>query len=107
MTLSPERLEKLEDVLVELNRASAAHILPLFRAEHGLRDKGGAAGFDPVTEADIGAEKVIRGLLQQLLPDHGVIGEELGEERPGSSCGCWTRWMGPGPSSPACRPGAR
>jgi histidinol phosphatase-like enzyme (inositol monophosphatase family) len=82
MTLSPDQLEDLEVILVELNRASAMHILPLFRAENGLRDKGGAAGFDPVTEADVGAEKVIRRLLEELCPDHGVIGEELGEDRP-------------------------
>ena len=28
-------------VLIELNRASAAAILPLFRNDHGLEDKGG------------------------------------------------------------------
>jgi histidinol phosphatase-like enzyme (inositol monophosphatase family) len=77
-----ERLAELEAFLIELNRASAAHILPLFRAAHGLRDKGGAAGFDPVTEADVGAERVIRRLIGEHYPHHGVIGEELGEDRP-------------------------
>ena len=57
-------------------------ILPLFRAEHGLIDKGGAKGFDPVTEADKGAERAIRALISQRYPDHGVIGEEYGEDRP-------------------------
>ncbi|CAN7429767.1 histidinol-phosphatase [Phenylobacterium sp. LjRoot225] len=80
--LPPDRLADLEAFLVELNRASAAHILPLFRADHGLRDKGGSAGFDPVTEADVGAERIIRQLITQFFPDHGVIGEELGEDRP-------------------------
>jgi histidinol phosphatase-like enzyme (inositol monophosphatase family) len=80
--LSPARLAEFESFLVELNRASAAHILPLFRAEHGLKDKGGARGFDPVTEADVGAERVIRRLIAERYPDHGVIGEELGEDRP-------------------------
>jgi len=73
---------ELDDFLVELNRAAAAAILPLFRADHGLIDKGGATGFDPVTEADKGAERAIRALISQRYPDHGVIGEEYGEDRP-------------------------
>jgi histidinol phosphatase-like enzyme (inositol monophosphatase family) len=80
--LSPARLAELDAFLLELNRASAAHILPLFRGDHGLTDKGGAAGFDPVTEADVGAERVIRKLIAERYPDHGVIGEELGYDRP-------------------------
>jgi histidinol phosphatase-like enzyme (inositol monophosphatase family) len=82
--LAPDRLAALEEFLLELNRASAAHILPLFRSDHGLRDKGGPGVFDPVTEADVGAEKVIRGLIGERFPEHGVIGEELGEDRPGA-----------------------
>jgi histidinol phosphatase-like enzyme (inositol monophosphatase family) len=80
--LSHDRLAPLEAFLLELNAAAAGHILPLFRAEHGLRDKGGPAGFDPVTEADVGAEKVLRRLIADRYPEHGVIGEELGEDRP-------------------------
>jgi len=80
--LSPARLAELEAFLIELNRASAAHILPLFRADHGLTDKGGPQGFDPVTEADVGAERVIRQLISERFPEHGVIGEEMGEDRP-------------------------
>jgi histidinol phosphatase-like enzyme (inositol monophosphatase family) len=80
-------LSELDAFLVELNRAAAAAILPLFRADHGLIDKGGAqkdggGGFDPVTEADKGAERAIRALISQHYPDHGVIGEEYGEDRP-------------------------
>ena len=80
--LAPDRIAELDDFLVELNRAAAEAILPLFRAEHGLVDKGGAAGFDPVTEADKGAERAIRALITERFPDHGVIGEEYGEDRP-------------------------
>src|SRR6202035_5332613 len=39
-------------------------------------------GFDPVTEADKGAERAIRALISERYPDHGVIGEEYGEDRP-------------------------
>jgi histidinol phosphatase-like enzyme (inositol monophosphatase family) len=82
MSLSAERLTLLDAFLVELNRASASAILPLFRADHGLEDKGGAGRFDPVTQADKGAEDAIRGLIREHYPDHGVIGEEAGEDRP-------------------------
>jgi len=78
----PASPEEFEPFLIELNRASAEVILPLFRAEHGLEDKGKAGNFDPVTTADRGAEAVIRGLIVKHHPDHGVIGEEYGEDRP-------------------------
>ena len=81
MTLSADRLAELDAFLVELNRASAAAILPLFRADHGLENKL-AGGFDPVTEADKSAERAIRQLIAERYPDHGVIGEEYGEDRP-------------------------
>ncbi len=35
----------------------------------------------PVTEADRGAEQILRGLISQSYPDHGIIGEEYGNER--------------------------
>jgi histidinol phosphatase-like enzyme (inositol monophosphatase family) len=79
--LAPARLAELDAFLLELNRASADVILPLFRADHGLEDKGGAGGFDPVTEADKGAERAIRALISARYPEHGVIGEEYGEDR--------------------------
>lgn len=80
--LAAGRLAELESFLIELNAASADVILPLFRADHGLEDKGGTKGFDPVTAADKGAETAIRKLISQRYPDHGVIGEEHGEDRP-------------------------
>jgi histidinol phosphatase-like enzyme (inositol monophosphatase family) len=78
----PTRLEGLEAFLLELNRAAAGVILPLFRADHGLENKAGAGAFDPVTEADRGAEAAIRALISKRFPEHGVIGEEYGEDRP-------------------------
>src|SRR5882757_2361633 len=80
--LAPDLLDKLDGFIIELNRAAAGVILPLFRADHGLVDKGGARGFDPVTEADKGAERAIRTLISARYPHHGVIGEEYGEDRP-------------------------
>ena len=90
MTLSADRLAALDAFIIDLNQASARAILPLFRADHGLEDKGAGknlprdshAAFDPVTEADRGAETAIRALISERFPEHGVIGEEYGEDRP-------------------------
>lgn len=79
--LPNSRLAELDDFLVELNHAAAGAILPLFRGDHGLSNKY-EVGFDPVTEADKGAERAIRALITARYPDHGVIGEEYGEDRP-------------------------
>src|ERR1043165_1151167 len=80
MSLAPARLSEFDDFIVELNRAAAGAILPLFRGAHGLTNKLDR-GFDPVTEADKGAERAIRKLIAERYPDHGVIGEEYGEDR--------------------------
>jgi histidinol phosphatase-like enzyme (inositol monophosphatase family) len=79
--LTPDRLRKLDAFILELSAEAAAITLPLFRADVPVDDKGGAA-FDPVTEADRGAEAAIRRLITARYPDHGVIGEEYGEDRP-------------------------
>src|ERR1700748_828594 len=82
--LSPNQLSAFEAFAVELARAAGAAILPLFRHENGLEDKGGAQGlaFDPVTAADRGAEAAMRQAIATRFPDHGVIGEEYGEDKP-------------------------
>lgn len=66
---------------VELAHAASAVTLPLFRSGLAAENKA-AAGFDPVTEADRGAEAAIRRLIAARFPDHGVIGEEYGADRP-------------------------
>ena len=74
-------LDEFDAFLIELNRAAAGVILPLFRGDHGLSNKF-QVGFDPVTEADQGAERAIRARIAERYPHHGVIGEEYGEDRP-------------------------
>ena len=81
-SLSAAQIAELDAFLIALNHASSAEILPLFRADHGLEDKGGPKGFDPVTYADKNAEAAIRAHIAKRFPDHGVIGEEYGEDRP-------------------------
>ncbi|WP_312160333.1 histidinol-phosphatase [Phenylobacterium sp.] len=80
--LAAGRLAELDAFLIELNAAAGRVTLPYYRADHGLEDKGGARGFDPVTAADKGAEAAIRELIAERYPEHGVIGEEYGEDRP-------------------------
>jgi histidinol phosphatase-like enzyme (inositol monophosphatase family) len=79
--LSPDRLRKLDAFILELSAEAAAVTLPRFRADTAVENKGGSA-FDPVTEADRGAEAAIRALIAARFPDHGVIGEEYGADRP-------------------------
>jgi len=82
--LDPHRLAGFDSFAVDLAKAAADVILPLFRRENGLEDKGTAkdGAFDPVTAADRGAEAAIRAAIAARYPDHGVIGEEYGEDRP-------------------------
>jgi histidinol phosphatase-like enzyme (inositol monophosphatase family) len=80
--LDEARLAALDAFLIRLNQASADVILPMFRADHGLENKAGPGDYDPVTLADKGAEQAIRQQIAQHFPEHGVIGEEYGEDRP-------------------------
>ena len=75
-------MTSFEAFAVDLARAAAAVILPLFRTDCGEEDKGGPGAFDPVTQADRDAEAAMRRLITERFPDHGVIGEEYGEDRP-------------------------
>ena len=54
-----------------------------------VEDKGHDGWFDPVTEADRGAEKVIRQLIEYRYPSHGISGEEF-PERPAQSPWRWS-----------------
>ncbi|HET7409566.1 MAG TPA: histidinol-phosphatase [Paracoccaceae bacterium] len=73
------QLDGLLRLAGELADAAGAVALPHFRAQALIaQDKGAADGrrFDPVTEADRGAERAIRALLAERRPDDGVFGEE-------------------------------
>jgi myo-inositol-1(or 4)-monophosphatase len=65
-----------------LAQVSGEVILPFFRSSIGAEDKSRGGVFDPVTEADRGAEAAMRRLISQTFPAHGVIGEEYGQDRP-------------------------
>lgn len=66
---------------------SAEVIKPYFRSSLAVSDKG-QGRFDPVSEADQAAERVMREQIQARYPEHGILGEE--EDRvEGSSPWTW------------------
>lgn len=71
----------------KLADAAGAACRPFFRHKIVVTDKGKKA-FDPVTEADRGAERAIRALLKAERPQDGILGEEYGAE-PGTSGRTW------------------
>jgi myo-inositol-1(or 4)-monophosphatase len=68
---------KLADVSGEVIR-------PFFRAPIAVAGKAamidGKPVFDPVTEADKGAERAIRAVIEAERPQDGILGEEYGEK---------------------------
>lgn len=69
--------------------AARRETLPRWESGCAATDKGGAAGFDPVTEADREAEAMIRRLIEHRFPNHGIAGEEM-PERPARSRWSWS-----------------
>ena len=73
MDLSPYR-----DFMIELARRSGELIKPYFaNPDLVVETKSDAT---PVTLADKGAEKLMRGMIHERFPLHGVMGEEYGSE---------------------------
>jgi histidinol phosphatase-like enzyme (inositol monophosphatase family) len=75
---SEQDLLRWRDFALDVAVRAGAAILPHFREPIEIRDKGGARGYDPVTEADRGAETVIREGIAAAWPAHGIHGEEQG-----------------------------
>ncbi len=81
---SSAEIEKLTSFALQLANASAKIILPQFRKNIPITVKA-AAEWDPVTEADKAAERIIREMIEEAFPDHGIIGEEYGTKSTGSA----------------------
>jgi myo-inositol-1(or 4)-monophosphatase len=62
---------------VALAKASASEILPFFRRNTAVEVKDGPV-WDPVTEGDRAGERIIRRMIEERYPDHGIHGEEYG-----------------------------
>ena len=80
--------EKLIAFAHRLADASGAVIRPYFRQRIEVVHKPGVHAFDPVTEADRGAERAIRAIIERERPDDGILGEEYGE-KPGRNSLRW------------------
>jgi myo-inositol-1(or 4)-monophosphatase len=70
-----------ERFVEHLADVSAEAILPFFRTAIAAEDKARGGAFDPVTEADRGAENAMRRLIESTFPSHGVVGEEFDDRR--------------------------
>ena len=72
------------DLIAFANRladVSGAVIRPFFRQRIDVAHKPGKHAFDPVTEADKGAERALRDLITRERPDDAILGEEFGEKK--------------------------
>jgi histidinol phosphatase-like enzyme (inositol monophosphatase family) len=85
------RLEEIDPRLaaaVAAARAAGEVAARYFRAGVEVEWKESATGRSPVTIADREAEQAARSLLASRFPDHGFLGEEMGESGSRS-----TRWI--------------
>ncbi len=72
-----ERAEYLE-FAQQVARQAGAATLPYFRQPMVVFNKHDDGRFDPVTDADKAAERVVRDAVAQRYPKHGLFGEEFG-----------------------------
>ena len=86
--LSGKQISELRDFALELAGLAADETLPRFRAGITVQNKQ-SEDFDPVTDADREAERVIRERIEAQYPEHGILGEEFGEKSTGSDF----RWV--------------
>ncbi|HZC37291.1 MAG TPA: inositol monophosphatase family protein [Sphingomicrobium sp.] len=106
MTGSPadrigSRMQALIAFAQELAAAARAETLSRWTSGCAAEDKDGVA-YDPVTEADREAERVMREMIRTRFPEHGICGEEGGDE-PGSSRWSWSLDPVDGTRSFICR----
>ena len=88
MSFSESELLEYAAFAESLADAARRETLPRFRNAADVTNKAGEA-YDPVTDADREGERVIREMITNAFPDHGIVGEEFGETK---SKGPW-RWV--------------
>jgi len=67
------------NVAIDAAKQAGELALKYFKSQPKVSYK---ADKSPVTIADLEAEKLIRRIIRRKFPDHGIIGEEFGEEKP-------------------------
>ncbi|MEJ7785012.1 MAG: inositol monophosphatase family protein [Solirubrobacteraceae bacterium] len=70
----------------EAARAAGAQLVEAYGGEHAVHAK--STPTDLVSEADLAAEQLIRGILRERAPDDGIVGEE-GEDVASASGRYW------------------
>lgn len=83
--LPPHDADRLVAAAMAAADVAGCVIRPFFRMGVAADDKSDQS---PVTIADRTAERAIRAVLAERLPDHAVLGEEFGLERGGARY-CW------------------
>ncbi|HEY7673334.1 MAG TPA: histidinol-phosphatase [Gammaproteobacteria bacterium] len=74
---------ELEDFALELGHTAGGIARAYFRNAFSVQNKD-AGGFDPVTTADRAIETVLRKMINERYPEHGIVAEEEGSDRPES-----------------------
>jgi myo-inositol-1(or 4)-monophosphatase len=72
--------EPLAEVAVQVARTAGALLLERFQRGEQREVASKSTPTDLVSEADLAAERTIRGMLAELRPDDGFLGEESGGE---------------------------
>ena len=75
--MSQQTIDQFVDVATMLADTARCVVRPWFRRGVEVHSKHDAS---PVTVADRSAERVMRAILAERLPDHGVFGEEFGQD---------------------------
>lgn len=75
-------------LLNDLQKAAREITVPLFSGGMVITNKA-TQGFDPVTNADMNAERALRALIQTHCPEDSIAGEEF-EDITGSNDWLWT-----------------
>ena len=78
-TLAQAEIERLAAAAEAAADAAGAVVRPFFRAGVAADLKSDRS---PVTIADRSAEQAMRAVLAERYPDHGILGEEFGLDRP-------------------------
>lgn len=84
-----ENPAQFSEFAARLADAARGETMPRWRTAGAARNKAESGSFDPVTEADVGAERAMRKVIEEQFPDHGIAGEET-SRREAQSRWCWS-----------------
>ncbi len=91
MYFSTQEIDELYEFAQRMADAARVETMARFRKGVAVTGKAQAepnSEFDPVTEADREAERVMRERIGRTYPAHGIIGEEFGKKK-GEGPWCW------------------